>query len=211
MPPNSFNKKHQKPLTSLEKLKKKKKQQLIQKATVKAQYYKTLAKEKPDLDAPDYVKEIFAEKTIDEDGNVVEYNTNKGTKRKAEEQTVEEEREYDLDEESSSSEEEDDEDERNNNKNKSTKKQKKQQDAEPKQFKPNPFKAQLEVQKRTKEEALKAREEKEKMYEEKNKARANYYRERNQVRGKMMAKNKRGQPNLATQMNVLLEKLQKQK
>ncbi|KAI9010918.1 hypothetical protein CLU79DRAFT_722695 [Phycomyces nitens] len=178
-------------------LEKKKKQQLIQKATVKAQYYKTLAKEKPDLDAPDYVKEIFAEKTIDEDGNVVEYDN--GTKRKPEE----EERVYDLDEESSSEEEEEEEED------KPRKKQKK--DAEPKQHKPNPFKSQLQVQKKTKEEAIKAREEKQKMYEEKNKARANYYRERNQVRGKMLARNKRGQPNLATQMNVLLDKLEKDK
>jgi hypothetical protein len=45
--------------------------------------------------------------------------------------------------------------------------------------------------------------------EENTKARKQYYKERNKERGKMLAKNKKGQPNLATQMNVLLEKIQR--
>ncbi|KAI7869389.1 hypothetical protein BDF14DRAFT_1784511 [Spinellus fusiger] len=207
--PKPFNKK-QKPLTSLEKLKKKKKEQLIHKAVVKSNYHKTLSKEKADLDVPDYVKEIFSEKTIDDDGNIVDYATQKGTKRplnppqqqqhQSKKKKMEEDRVYDLEEDSSSEEEEEE---------TVTQKGKKQKSTVPKHNKPNPFKSQLAEQKKSKEEAIKAKEEKQKEYEAKNKARAHYYKERNQVRGKMLAKNSRGQPNLATQMSVLLDKLQK--
>ncbi|CAO3685150.1 unnamed protein product [Rhizopus stolonifer] len=68
MPPKSSRK----PLNALQRKQLKRKQDLIHKATVKSQYYKTLNKQ--DDDTPDYVKDIFGaqEKTIDKDGNVVE-------------------------------------------------------------------------------------------------------------------------------------------
>ncbi|KAG1211399.1 hypothetical protein G6F68_008451 [Rhizopus microsporus] len=68
MPP----KKHRKPLTPLQRKQIKRKRELIHKATVKSQYYKELNQQKDDT--PDYVKEVFGmqERTIDENGNVVE-------------------------------------------------------------------------------------------------------------------------------------------
>ncbi|KAG0185650.1 hypothetical protein DFQ28_009030 [Apophysomyces sp. BC1034] len=186
----------------------KKKHDLIHKATVKGQYYKTLAKEDQDLATPDYVKEIFGERTIDEDGNVVKYQngtkdnkdnkSSKGNKRKVE---SDDDRVFDLDNPSSDEEEEE------------APKRKKSQpkdDEASKRHKPNPFKAQLDVRKLAKEELQKERAEKQRKFEEQKKAKEEYLRGRRRERSKMLAKNKKGQPNMATQMDVLLEKIKKQ-
>ncbi|KAI8327599.1 hypothetical protein BC941DRAFT_446620 [Chlamydoabsidia padenii] len=197
MPPNKkpINKKV-KPLTSLERRAKKKKQELIHKMSVKSQYYKSLAKEHGDDDTPDYVKQIF-EKTIDEDGNVVEYESGT-TKRKTPEK---EEPVYDLDQQESSSSDDDDDD--------SEPKSKKQKKDDTKTHKPNPFKAQLEEQQKrkrlTEEERLAKQQEREAKLGE----RKRYYQHRNKERGKMLAKNKNGQPNLATQMEILIGRIKK--
>jgi hypothetical protein len=39
--------------------------------------------------------------------------------------------------------------------------------------------------------------------------RKRYYQHRNKERGKMLAKNKKGQPNLATQMEILIGRIKK--
>ncbi|KAI8086681.1 uncharacterized protein BX664DRAFT_336496 [Halteromyces radiatus] len=197
MPPKQkpYNKKT-KPLTSLERRAKKKKQELIQKATVKSQYYKALAKEHAD-DTPDYVKEIF-EKTIDEDGNVVEYQSGT-TKRKREE--IDSDKVFDLDQEESSSDESDGSDQDQKTK-KSTK-------DTTKSHKPNPFKTQLEEQQKKKQLNQQEREARQKEIEQKMSERKRYYQQRNKQRGKMLAKNKNGQPNLATQMEILIGRIKK--
>ncbi|KAI8377472.1 uncharacterized protein BYT42DRAFT_546168 [Radiomyces spectabilis] len=213
MPPKPNSSKYKKPLTSLDRKAKKKKAELIHKATVKSQYYKTIAKEKDVLEAPDYVKEIFGERTIDDQGNVVEYEAAKGVKRKAKatDDVKEDEKVFYLDE-SSSSEEEDDEQEQGKAKQKKDVKGKGKQEKknENKRSKPNPFKEQMERREKERQEALQKRAEREEEYQAKNKARKQYYKERNRERGKMLAKNSKGQPNMATQMEILLGKIKKQ-
>ncbi|ORZ17148.1 hypothetical protein BCR42DRAFT_414009 [Absidia repens] len=206
MPPKQkpHNKKV-KPLTSLERRAKKKKQELIHKATVKSQYYKTLAKEHAVDNTPDYVKDIF-EKTIDENGDVIEYQSG-ATKRKQpkkdNEETV-----FDLDQESSSddSDEDSDDDEANGRR---SKKQKKDNKDTTKALKPNPFKAHLEEQRKRKQQTQEDRESRQKDKETKLAERKRYYQHRNKERGKMLAKNKNGQPNLATQMEILIGRIKK--
>ncbi|KAF7720784.1 hypothetical protein EC973_006086 [Apophysomyces ossiformis] len=201
MPPKSSQRSHKKPLNPLQRKLQKKKHELIHKATVKGQYYKTLAKEDQDLNTPDYVKEIFGERTIDEDGNVVKYQDS--TQGDKEETKPEDDHVYDLD--NPSSDEESKEEETS-----SKRKRTKQKDEVQKRHKPNPFKAQLDTRKKAKEELEKEREEKRKMIEEKIKAKEEYMRHRRRERSKMLAKNRKGQPNMATQMDVLLEKIKKQ-
>lgn len=78
MPPKSFQRKRNKPLDRRElkckcldtrwqtfsllnyliAIVKKRKQELVHKATVKSRYYKSLKKEDPTLNTPDYVKEV---------------------------------------------------------------------------------------------------------------------------------------------------------
>ncbi|CAO3626183.1 unnamed protein product [Cunninghamella echinulata] len=169
MPPK-FNKKRI-PLTSLERRAQKKKQELIHKARVKSEYYKTLEKEHAD----------------NQNGNIVEYAANKRKRN-------------DLDSEPTSDNEE--------NLHKS-KKGKSDKDTT-KSNKPNPFKAQLEEQEKRKKLTKEQREEKEKELEKKKKATKKYYHDRNKMRGKMLAKHKNGQPNLATQLDVLIGRLNQQ-
>ncbi|SAM09339.1 hypothetical protein [Absidia glauca] len=196
MPPNKKPiSKKAKPLTSLERRAKKKKQELIHKMSVKSQYYKSLAKEHGD-DTPDYVKQVF-ERTIDEDGNVVEYESGT-TKRKATEEK-DEERVFDLDQEQSSDEDEDS----------CGQKSKKQKKDDTKVHKPNPFKAQLEEQQTRKRLTQEERVARQQEREAKLGERKRYYQHRNKERGKMLAKNKKGQPNLATQMEILIGRIKK--
>lgn len=44
--------------------------------------------------------------------------------------------------------------------------------------------------------------------EKQQKGRAKYYKQRKEVRGKMMARNARGQPKMGSQINLLLDKIQ---
>jgi hypothetical protein len=74
--------------------------------------------------------------------------------------------------------------------------------------KPNPFKKEVLKQKDAKEAAQKELDEKKKEREEQQKGRAKYYKQRKDVRGKMMARNARGQPKMGTQINLLLDKIQ---
>ncbi|KAG2181444.1 hypothetical protein INT44_008257 [Umbelopsis vinacea] len=170
------------------------KDQLVHKAKVKKDYYKQLSKEDSSLETPDYVKEIFGERTIDEDGNIVEYGAS-STKRKREDG---DEKVHDLDEQSSSSEDDgsdsDAGDSTRNRRNKGSK--------------PNPFKKEVLKQKDTKEVQQQELEQKKKEKEEQQKGRAKYYKQRKEVRGKMMARNARGQPKMGTQINLLLDKIQ---
>lgn len=111
-----------------------------------------------------------------------------------------EEDEYDLNQQESSSEEEE-EDEI------SSKRQKR--DEQMRQAKPNPFKSQLEERERLKSESLADKKERQNKFKQEKKARINYYKERNEQRGKMLARTKKGQPKMASQMDVLLQKIQK--
>ncbi|CEP11486.1 hypothetical protein [Parasitella parasitica] len=207
MLPKPQAKKLRKPLTSLQRKRKtmnsvkftaskltlpnfypeqKRKYDLIHKAQVKSQYYKELNKNTND-DTPDYVKEIFgAERTIDKDGNVVELERD--------------EQEEHLDPSSSEEECEDN----NDNDDKSRREQK-----SAKSSKPNPFKVQLEERQRLRKESLNEKEERQKKYRQEKKARLSYYKGRSQERSKMLARTKKGQPKMASQMDVLLEKIQK--
>jgi hypothetical protein len=74
--------------------------------------------------------------------------------------------------------------------------------------KPNPFSKDVVKQRELKEAAEKEWEEKRKEKEQQQKGRAKYYKQRKEVRGKMMARNSRGQPKMGTQINLLLDKIQ---
>ncbi|KAI9477900.1 MAG: hypothetical protein EXX96DRAFT_568634 [Benjaminiella poitrasii] len=175
-PPPVIKKKHKKPLTSLQRKQIKKKRELIHKAQVKSQYYKT---KDPKDDAPDYVKEIFAaERTIDKDGNVVELATDSFEP---------EQEEISLDDPSD---------------NDDTAKTRAP-------LKPNPFKSQLEDRERLRKETEEEKKERLRLLEAKKKETKAYYRKRRDQRGKMLARTKTGQLNMAAQMDVLLEKIQK--
>ncbi|ORY94537.1 hypothetical protein BCR43DRAFT_494173 [Syncephalastrum racemosum] len=189
MPPKTFKKRGGKPMTSHERSIKKRKDERIHKSSVKSQYYKEIAKENPADDTPDYVKEIF-ERTIDENGNVVAYgdrNNNSVTRPMATS-----EKEYDLDAASSSDDEEG-------------------KAGQKRRPKPNRYKDELEDQQRKKRTIEEERAERQRQREEKEKARKKYYRERNNERRKMLVRNERGQPNMNTQVSVLLEKMHKKK
>jgi hypothetical protein len=56
---------------------------------------------------------------------------------------------------------------------------------------------------------LNEKEERQKKFKQEKKARINYYKGRNEQRTKMLARTKKGQPKMASQMDVLLEKIQK--
>ncbi|KAI9356596.1 hypothetical protein BD770DRAFT_411139 [Pilaira anomala] len=198
MPPKPQPKKHRKPLTPLQRKQQKRKYELIHKATVKSQYYKTLNKEKDADDTPDYVKDIFGapERTIDNNGNVVEL--------KKEEVEEEEEEEFDLDQESSEEEEEEEGEEKQR-----LNKRQKRIEAMSKLPKPNPFKSQLDERERRKKESEEEKKERQKKIKEENEARKKYFKDRKEERSKMLAKTKRGQPKMASQMDVLLAKIQK--
>ncbi|KAI8148814.1 hypothetical protein BJV82DRAFT_505936 [Fennellomyces sp. T-0311] len=192
MPPK-FQKKGGRPLNPLERKVKKRKHELIHKATVKKQYYKTIEKDNPQDDTPDYVKEIFGERTIDDDGNIVAYNSGKNDTPKEEEERV-----HYLGDESSDEEEEEDD---------NGKKKRKTHD---KQHKPNPFKAQLDERDRKRRLTKEEREKRDREFAEQAKDRQKYYNKRRRERSQMLAKNAKGQPKMARQMDNLLEKIQKQ-
>ncbi|KAI8983620.1 hypothetical protein BDB01DRAFT_791471 [Pilobolus umbonatus] len=103
----------------------------------------------------------------------------------------EEEKEYDLSEDSSSSEEEEEEEEGH------------------KRHKPNPFKHQLEEREKRQKETEEQKKERLRLAEEKKQERSKYYKERSEIRGKMLSKTKKGQPNMSAQMDVLLQRIQK--
>ncbi|KAG2202463.1 hypothetical protein INT47_013079 [Mucor saturninus] len=201
MPPKTQPKKPRKPLTPLQRKQQKRKYELIHKATVKSQYYKTLNKDaEAGEDTPDYVKEIFGtpERTIDKDGNVVELER---------ENVEEEDQVFDLDEESSSEEEEDEKDD--NEETQRLNKRQKRLEAMTRLPKPNPFKTQLQVREKRKLDSQQEKEERQKSFKEAKKARVEYYKGRSEERTKMLAKTKKGQPKMASQMDVLLGKIQK--
>jgi hypothetical protein len=77
------------------------------------------------------------------------------------------------------------------------------------QAKPNPFKSQLEERERLKNESLEEKKERQNKMKQEKKAKIEYYKERNEQRGKMLARTKKGQPKMASQMDVLLHKIQK--
>ncbi|ORX43206.1 hypothetical protein DM01DRAFT_1411666 [Hesseltinella vesiculosa] len=178
MSPKQPREKKQKPLTALERKVKKKKQEIIHKAKVKSQYYKDLATEYSQ-DTPDYVKEIF-ERTIDEDGNVVEYGEGTFT---APVKTEDRRRKQTSDDEQDHT----------------------------KTHKPNPFKAQLDEHTKKVQTSQEEKGKRHANVAKQIKERKQYYQHRNKERGKMLAKHKNGQPNLATQMHILLDRLEKQK
>jgi hypothetical protein len=66
----------------------------------------------------------------------------------------------------------------------------------------------MEKQHVSKETAQKEREEALKQKEQQQKERKKYYKQRKEVRGKMMARNAKGQPKMGSQINLLLDKIQ---
>ncbi|KAI8077322.1 uncharacterized protein B0P05DRAFT_579677 [Gilbertella persicaria] len=182
MPPKSQVKKHAKPLTPLQRKQKKRKYELIHKAQVKSRYYKELDKD-DDESTPDYVKEastIF----------ILFKRTIDKDGNVVELEKEQDEQEFDLDQSSSSEEEE-------------------EEEQVQKRQKPNPFKSQIEERERTKQQLVQDKQERQKRIAESKEGKKKYYKERKEQRGKMLARTKRGQPNMAAQMDVLLNKIQK--
>ncbi|KAI8061605.1 hypothetical protein BC940DRAFT_310234 [Gongronella butleri] len=180
MPPKSFTQK--KSLTPLERKMKKRKQDIIHKAKVKSQYYKDLASEYA-ADTPDYVKEIF-ERTIDEDGNVVEFGDGQ-----AKIPSTDERKRKAVEHGDDGSDSDD--------------------DASAKTHKPNPFRSQLEEQDKRRRAGQDMKKERHAKVEQEKADRKRYFQHRNKQRGKMLAKHKNGQPNLATQMSIMLGRIEK--
>ncbi|KAI9275615.1 hypothetical protein BDA99DRAFT_495963 [Phascolomyces articulosus] len=207
MPPKG-QKRGGRPLNPLERKVRKRKHELIHKATVKKQYYKSIEKENPQDDTPDYVKEIFGERTIDEDGNVVAYDS--GKKDSAFEEEKEQDRVYYLDDASSSDEEEDDEEEDDDDDKGKRSKKKSKMNSESKQHKPNPFKSQIDDRNKARKLTQEQRDKRDRDFAQQAKDRQQYYSKRRRERSQMLAKNSKGQPKMAKQMDHLLEKIQKQ-
>lgn len=78
-----------------------------------------------------------------------------------------------------------------------------------KKAKPNPYKSQMEAFQESQAQKVESKKEKQERIEREKRERKKYYRERNEQRGKMLARTKKGQPKMATQMDVLLSKIQK--
>ncbi|KAI9317259.1 hypothetical protein BX666DRAFT_1857674 [Dichotomocladium elegans] len=173
------------PLNPLERKVKKKKSELIQKAKIKGRYYKSIKKDNFSEDAPSYVKEIFSERTIDDEGNVVEYNSGKNDNKSTKKNHDNDDREYYLNDTDS--------DEDGNNK--------------PRKHKPNPFKAQIEERDMKRKLTNEEREERQRQREEAEKAKKKYYKQRGQERGKMLSRTRKGQVKMAVEMDNLLNKI----
>ncbi|KAI9245442.1 hypothetical protein BY458DRAFT_591240 [Sporodiniella umbellata] len=180
MPPKT----NKKPLTALQRKQIKRKRDLIHKATVKSQYYKTINKQ--DDDTPDYVKDIFGkqEKTVDSSGNVVDLQRSDVEESEPESQ--------------SESESEDE-----------SRKNKRQQRIDALSKKPNPFQSQMAESERRKRETADEKKERKELYKKQKEERHVYYKDRSDKRRQMMAKTKKGQPRMAARMNVLLERIEK--
>ncbi|CDS12070.1 hypothetical protein LRAMOSA04265 [Lichtheimia ramosa] len=181
------------PLNPHERKVKKRKNELIHKAQVKRKYHKQIQKDNFDQDTPDYVKEIFGERTIDDEGNIVEYNNGQ---KSAPSKTDQDDRVFYLDESSS---DESDEEDKGKAKKKKTEKTRK----------PNPFKSEIQQKEQRiksvqEEQKRRQRERDDREYEKRK-----YYKQRERERGRLMSKTKKGQPNMAAQVDHLLSKIQK--
>ncbi|KAL1917335.1 uncharacterized protein VTP21DRAFT_4991 [Calcarisporiella thermophila] len=179
------------------------KQQLIHKAKVKREFYKSLKQDDEFLKTPDFYKEIFSEKTIDDDGNVVEYRRENANDKTA----LDSKAEGSGDEEVVLSDEDKEEEEEELKAAKGSKNTKSKPSKDNKSSKPNPFKqAIMEREKKIAEEREKreaARLEREKVA----RGRARYYAQRKKNREVHTAKTSRGQPKLGNQIQHLLNKI----
>ncbi|KAG0207995.1 hypothetical protein BGX28_000939 [Mortierella sp. GBA30] len=206
---------------------KKLKAELIHKAKVKKEYAKVLKQEEDNT--PEFYKKIFGEKTIDDEGNIVEYKN--ADKDDQEDQDNEEDEEMgesesdededeDVDMQGSGSEgeddEEDQEDDEEDTASKKTKGKKtsaptkpgKQEDGTFKRAaKPNPFKAAIEKREAEKKAIQEARERAQRARADAKKGRDAYYANRQKTTKRMREKTPKGQPVLANQIKMMLGKI----
>ncbi|KAG0225420.1 hypothetical protein BGW42_004440 [Actinomortierella wolfii] len=199
---------------------KKIKSELIHKAKVKKEYAKVLKQEQDNT--PEFYKKIFGERTIDDEGNVVEYRPAGEDKPNEESEASHNEDDFEVDldaPEEDSSESEDDEDEESDDEdNRSSKKRKagsggkkgkdnKKGDGPQKKHKPNPFKAAIEKRERDMKAQQEAREAAQRAKEEARKGREKYYARRQKQSAKLRQKTERGQPKLGNHIKMLLGKI----
>ncbi|KAF9569201.1 hypothetical protein EC968_002672 [Mortierella alpina] len=201
---------------------KKLKAELIHKAKVKKDYAKVLKQEEDNT--PEFYKKIFGERTIDDEGNVVEYKTIGGEDQDSQEEVLDEDMsgsEEDEDMEGSGSEdeelEEEEEEEVSSKKTKGRKaeavstKPGKQEDGTFKRApKPNPFKAAIEKREAEKKAIQEARDRAQRARADAKKGRDAYYANREKTTQRMRQKTPKGQPVLANQIKMMLGKIKEE-
>ncbi|KAF9429556.1 hypothetical protein BGZ94_010327 [Podila epigama] len=195
---------------------KKLKADLIHKAKVKKDYAKVLKQEEENT--PEFYKQIFGEKTIDDEGNIVEYNDPNANEEDEEMEDAPSDDDNDDDEEdeeeSQYSEGSDSEKEEKSTpknaevkKNEKTKPGKQDDGTFKRAAKPNPFKAAIEKREAEKKAIQEARERAQRARADAKKGRDAYYANRNKTTKKIQEKTPRGQPVLANQIKMMLGKI----
>ncbi|KAF9185780.1 hypothetical protein BGZ50_002864 [Haplosporangium sp. Z 11] len=206
---------------------KKLKAELIHKAKVKKEFAKVLKKEEDNT--PEFYKKIFGERTIDDNGNIVEYKTDDGQQEQDDDQKEDEDDEMsgsdedaEMQESGSGSEEVEQDDSEEEEEKPASKKSKgkkgdvsaaatkpgKQEDGTFKRAqKPNPFKAAIEKREAEKKAIQEARERAQRERALAKKGRDAYYANRQKTTKKMREKTPRGQPVLANQIKMMLGKI----
>ncbi|CAO3568950.1 unnamed protein product [Mortierella alpina] len=197
---------------------KKLKAELIHKAKVKKDYAKVLKQEEENT--PEFYKKIFGERTIDDEGNIVEYNNAVGENQDGQEDELDEEMsgsEDDEEMEGSGSEEEQAQEEEAGAPSKKIKGKKaepaptkpgKQEDGTFKRApKPNPFKAAIEKREAEKKAIQEARDRAQRARADAKKGRDAYYANREKTTQRMREKTPKGQPVLANQIKMMLGKI----
>ncbi|KAG0265656.1 hypothetical protein BG011_004255 [Mortierella polycephala] len=198
---------------------KKLKAELIHKAKVKKDFAKVLKKEEENT--PDFYKKIFGEKTIDDNGDVVEYKTGRSQQEQDDEMSGSDE-DAEMQESGSGSEEEEQGDSEEEEEKPASKKSKgkkgdvssattkpgKQEDGSFKRAqKPNPFKAAIEKREAEKKAIQDARERAQRERALAKKGRDAYYANRQKTTTRMREKTPKGQPVLANQIKMMLGKI----
>ncbi|KAF9947949.1 hypothetical protein BGZ72_010117 [Mortierella alpina] len=200
---------------------KKLKAELIHKAKVKKDYAKVLKQEEDNT--PEFYKKIFGERTIDDEGNVIEYKNAEGEDQDDEENDQDEDMtgsEEDEEMEGSGSDEEQEEQEEEEASSKKTKGKKaeavptkpgKQEDGTFKRApKPNPFKAAIEKREAEKKAIQEARDRAQRARADAKKGRDAYYANREKTTQRMREKTSKGQPVLANQIKMMLGKIKEE-
>ncbi|GJJ74759.1 hypothetical protein EMPS_07117 [Entomortierella parvispora] len=183
---------------------KKLKAELIHKAKVKKDYAKVLKQEEDNT--PEFYKKIFGEKTIDDEGNIVEYKN--GDEEEGDEDEDMSGSENDEEEQEDDKEEEEEEEEKPAKKGKKDTKAGKQDDGTFKRAaKPNPFKAAIEKREAEKKAIQAERERVLRAKADARKGREAYYANREKTTQKMREKTSKGQPVLANQIKMMLGKI----
>ncbi|KAF9278901.1 hypothetical protein BGZ68_008245 [Mortierella alpina] len=201
---------------------KKLKAELIHKAKVKKDYAKVLKQEEDNT--PEFYKKIFGERTIDDEGNIVEYKNADGEDQDNQEDEQDKDMsgsEVDEEMEGSGSEEEqvetEEEEETPSKKTKGKKaeavpaKPGKQEDGTFKRApKPNPFKAAIEKREAEKKAIQEARDRAQRARADAKKGRDAYYANREKTTQRMREKTPKGQPVLANQIKMMLGKIKEE-